>query len=142
MFGGGLAITVLALIFVYYAPLVPFKDPIPNCTTNIFCPRFATNGLDSITASLNFWGATYSPQEGGYNAGWLTLGSFQYTVGANGYITTISIPGEIVIFLGVCALLILLSPEIVDGTYLLSVRILGDKSSTSGHRALMTCANR
>jgi len=115
-----LAAVILGVLLAFYAPLIPhairatcsdISDPcLPNGQYTVY---------SSVTANLHYWGATYSSYFG-YYFGVYVLGPYNYLIGTTGYTTSFIIPSLAIILLSTCALVVLISPEIVDGTDLMS----------------------
>jgi hypothetical protein len=68
-----------------------------------------------ILAVLHNWGASYGFQTGDYT-GTVVFGPYQYVIGTTGYAESFIIPGLAIVLLSTCAIEVLLSPELVDGT--------------------------
>ncbi len=120
----GVVAAILIGLFLYFVPVVPYSFDVVCSSLNAFgCGPFTReSGLNSIAQSLSGSGATYSFQWGyDYGPG-LSLGTYQYDVGATaGYTLNVYFGGLPVILLAACSVVGLLSPEIVDGSHLLSV---------------------
>ncbi len=117
----GAAASILATLFAFFAPIIPYSTRVICSGLYGNCPNNGHyTGFNSIALALFNWGGSYSSQSHGYYFSTLVLGPYQYLIGTTGYTTSFIIPGLAIILLSLCSLVILLSPEIVDGTYYLS----------------------
>jgi hypothetical protein len=120
----GVVGAILAGLFLSFVPLVPYSYRVV-CSGAFSCPPGGlVTGTNSITTYLFNWGGSYSHLLGTYSFGQgVNIGTLHYFIGTTGYTSTVFIPGLFVVVLSACALAILLSPEIADGTYLLSALV-------------------